>query len=626
MSLKHIDGFDQLQGQFSSTLLASLSSSGYAVSSGLGMVAGRKPASHALELQVSPGTGGSTWSARNTTVKADLHGVAANAAGRFVAVGDGGAATTSVDGITWAALVLGVNKNMKAIECNAGTFIAVGDGGTILRSTDGQAYTVRTAPNASVNLTDIAFGAGKWVAVGANGTAGAVFVSTDDGMTWTADSTGQGAQQNLCVAYGDCWIIGGAAGQILTSDDAVAFTPRTFDGGTFPVMDIAFSNGTWLALSNTGIRRSLDKGVVWATAVANLATFGILRALEVSGSRWIAGGDSSQLFMSDDTTTWVAPAFTGAGSRTIYDINTSSGAQVGWCLVGAKESSINGTAMIYVSLAPPTKIGRTFTSTQNRVVIGFAHRATARGRIFSIAGLFDMDWPAGIQILNVVGASVPIRNTWYYYEIVIDKTAQTITLYVNDTLDLTAPLPPAGAAMTSYVMSWEAENGAVAQIDDLYLLDSDATGGATLVNRLKPISIPIRMPTADVEIEWEGSSPGPHWPLVGLLPPSTSSYVRSATSGDMDLYSSDTALPAGAGSAEQPIIAVGLVALAQKSDLDNRQLGLVVGAVGNQKEVIDTTLSISPEYSFAVFEKAPGDVAWDAANVVSTPFGIAVRP
>lgn len=626
MSLKHIDGFDQLQGQSSSALLSSLASSGYAVSSGLAMASGRKAGSYALELQVSAGEAGETWSSRSTTVKADLHGVAANSAGRFVAVGDGGTATTSTDGLNWAALILGVNKNMKAIECNAGTFIAVGDGGTILRSTDGQAYTVRTAPNATANLADVAYGDGKWVAVGSLANAGAIFVSTDDGMSWTNTSTGQGAAQNLSVAYGDCWLVGGNNGQILTSEDTVAFTAQTFDGGSSQVLDVAYDNGTWLALNGTNIRRSLDSGVTWAVAVAGLAEFGVLYALEVSGGRWIAGGSNAQLYMSDDTSTWVEPAFTGGGSRTIYDINTSSGAQVGWCLVGSKDSNITATAMIYVSLAPPTTISRTFVSTQNRVVFGFAHRATARGRIFSITGLLDMDWPAGIKILDVDGTSVPIRNTWYYYEVVIDKTAETVTLYVNDTLDLVAPLPPAGAAMTSYVLKWTAENGAVALLDDTYQLDADTAGGAALVNRLGPISIPIRMPTDDVDVEWIGSDPGPHWPLVGLLPPSTASYVRSATSGDMDLFTSATALPAGAGEVDMPILAVGLIALAQKSDLDARQLGLVVGAIGNQSEVVDTTLSISPEYSFAVFEKAPGDIAWDATNVVSTPFGIAVRP
>lgn len=627
MSLKHIDGFDQFQGQSSQALLSALTSSGYTVTSGIGMAAGRKAGMHALELQVSPGAGGASWSARTNTIKADLHGVAANSVGRFVAVGDGGVATTSVDGIQWSPLVLGVNKNMKAVECNAGTFIAVGDGGTILRSIDGQVWSARPAPNGTANLNDVAFGDGLWLAVGSLGSAGVIFVSDDDGMSWSSVTENPGTYQNLCVAYGgDSWVVGGNNGQILTSTSGLSFTDRTFGAGGY-VNDIAYFNGTWLAINDRSLRRSVDKGFTWASAIDNLSTVGVLRALEVSDGRWMVGGDYGALFMSDDTTTWTKPAFTGAGNTAIYAINTSSGAQVGWALVGARiGAGTTATAMIYVSMAPPTILSRVFNSAQTRVVIGFAHHATARGRIFGVKDLFTMDWPAGIEILGVRGTSVPIRSTWYYYEIVIDKAAKTITLFVNDTLDLVAPLPAAADAMTAYTLSWQAENGAVALLDDLYLLDADVTGGSTLTNRLKPISIPIRMPTADLDVNWDAAEGGPHWTQVGLLPPSTASYIRSATSGEQDLFTSTTALPPEAGTAAAPIIAVGLIALAQKSDLDARQLGLVIGAPGNQKEVIDTALSTTMEYSTAVFEKAPGDQPWTAETVLATPFGVAVRP
>lgn len=622
--LRHIDGFDQFQGQASQQLLTSLQASGYAVSNGIAMSAGRKASSFALELQVSPGAGGASWSPRTNTVRANLYAVAANNAGRFVAVGDAGSATTSVDGINWATLVLGTNKNLRGVECQGGTFIAVGEGGLIMRSTDGQTWSTRVSPNAAVNLADVACSGQRWVAVGSNGSAGAIIVSDDDGMTWASISENPGTLPNLCVEYGDCWMVGGAGGQVLTSDTGLAFTSRN-TASAVPFNDIAFGNGVWLAASGSDIRRSADAGITWTVAAVSLNQNGMLRAIEVADTRWITGGDAGVIFMSDDGVTWVRPAITGL-TTTIFDINTSSGAQIGWALVGARTGQVNSAAPIYVSVAPPTTVGRTLVSTQSRVVIGFAHRATARGRIFSISNLFTMDWPAGIEILGQRGISVPIRNVWYYYEIEIDKAAGKLRLHVNDMPDLEVDLPASAAAMTSYVMTWEAENGAVARLDDVYLLDGDAANGSTLTTRLKPISIPIRMPTADVLTEWDSSAPGAHWPLVGILPPSETSYVRSATSGAQDLYSSSTALPAGAGSIDAPIIAVGVMALAQKSDLDNRQIGLVVGSVGNQKEVIDTTLSTTLEYSTAIFERAPGDVAWDAANVVSTPFGIAVRP
>lgn len=620
MSLKHIDGFDQFQGQASQALLTSLQSAGYVVSNGLAMAPGRKPNGFALELQVSPGAGGATWSSRTNTAKANLRAVAANAQGRFVAVGDSGVALTSVDSISWAALVLGTDKNMRSIECNAGTFIAVGESGTILRSNDGQVWSARTSPIPAMNIADVACDGVRWLAVGANGNAGAIIVSDDDGMTWSIVVDNPGSVANVCVEYGDCWMVGGLNGQLLTSDSGLSFITRTFGAAT-TVKDLAFYNGTWLAASGRDVRRSLNKGVSWTVAASALgAANGELNSIKVSEGRWIVVGDFAVIFMSDDAATWVRPEFTGTTNH-LYDVNISKGARVGWAVVGARGTEAAATATIYVSMAPPTTFSRSFTSASTRVVIGFAHRATARGRILSIANLLNVDWPAGIEILGVRGASVPIRNVDYYYEVEIDKTAGKVRLYVNDTLDLEAPLPAGAATMTNYALTWQAENGAVARLDDVYILDGDNTNGSTLTARLKPISIPIRLPDADALTEWTPSVAGQHWPLVGLLPPSNSSYVSSAESGKQDLFTSTKDVPA-----DVPIIAVGVIALAQKSDLDNRQLGLVVGAPGNQKEVIDTTLSITSEYSYAVFETAPGNVPWDATNVKSTPFGIAVRP
>jgi len=244
----------------------------------------------------------------------------------------------------------------------------------------------------------------------------------------------------------------------------------------------------------------------------------------------------------------------------------------------------------------------------------------------SIKDVLDMDWAAGVSILGQDGMAIPARNIWYYYELTIDKTALTVTLHINNVLDITAPLPPTVAAMASFDITWLAENGAVSRVDDIYMLDTESPNGELLVDRLGPIQVPLRLPTNDVLGQWSPAAGTSHWPQVGLLPPSNESFIRSATSGAQDLFESATPLPDGAGRPTAPIFAVGVIALAQKGDIDNRQLGLVVGALGNQKEVVDTTLSVVPEYSVAIFEKAPGDIAWDAASVLNTPFGVVVRP
>lgn len=633
--LKHIDGFDQYQGQSGQQLLSSLAAAGYTVSTGLAMADGRKTGTFALELQVAAGTAGSSWSTRTNNVKQDLHGVAANAQGRFLAVGNNGAAVGSDDSVTWFPVIIGVSANMRDVRVSGATWIAVGEGSTILRSSDGRNFSARQVPVANATLQSVETnGNGTWVAVGSLGAVGVILVSTDDGMTWGVRDPGMSNPPvNQAVAFGgNLWMIVGQGGSVLTSVNlSNDFTVRQ-SGVTTSISAVAYApTGHWLFSTGTDVRRSVDGGANWALMNAAIAT-GIITSMAYSDGRWIAVTTTGDVRMTDNEDTWVAATLPGMTGTALYDVLALHGGQSGWITVGALNVTVSPasarTAIIYVSLAPPTKVARTYNVPGNKFTVGFAHRATARGRILSITGLVDLNWAGPLTIGSNQGTAVPARNVWYFYELVIDKAAKTISVFINDTADLVAPLPDAVSSQTSFEFVWMSENGAVTRIDDIYMVDATTPNGEKLVDRLGPISTALRMPTSDQGTNtWQTAAGNTHWTQVGLLPPSTESYIRSAVSGAEDLFLSNTALPAGAGSVDAPILAVGLMALAMKGDIDNRQLGLVVGAPGaTQKEVVDTTLSVVPEYSLAVFEKAPGDVAWTADNVTSTPFGVVVRP
>jgi len=352
----------------------------------------------------------------------------------------------------------------------------------------------------------------------------------------------------------------------------------------------------------------------------------LIQRIRYSSGLWVVIVNNGRIFSSGDALGETFTSRFNSGNTLLYGLAFSTGVQGGWVAVGRVSGA---SAFIGVSVSPPTTISRTFSTTANRLVIGFAHRATARGRILEIAGLLTMDWPRGIEILGVEGTAVPIRNVWYYYEILIDKASNKIELWINDHLDLTVPLPAAAQTMTDYVIRWQAENGAVARIDDLILLDSDDNGGTLeLVDRIGPVQIPILRPTEDVITEFEVVPPGSpnHWSVVGQLPPSTSSFIRSSVSGKKDIFTSSDPLPEDAGTEDVPIFAVGIMALAQKSDLDARQLGLVIGTGEGQREIIDDELATTWEYSLGVFEKGPADAPWDETNIEALPFGVAVRP
>ena len=135
--------------------------------------------------------------------------------GKFVVVGGTSASTasgkplilTSSDGLTWtnnSQTSLAAGSLLNNIAYGNGTYVAVGyytdtstgsiTKGLILTSTDGTSWVQRNDENMSkVNLYRVAYGSGKWVAVGSDSTNNPSvivnFTSSDNGVTWTKTSS-----------------------------------------------------------------------------------------------------------------------------------------------------------------------------------------------------------------------------------------------------------------------------------------------------------------------------------------------------------------------------------------------------------------------------------------------------
>lgn len=150
--------------------------------------------------QIQTSTDGLNWTAVDMTA----HRVAASGGtfppavrcitfgnGQFIAAGNDGttfdaAIFTSTDGITWVkqntGLPTGNFAGLTSVKFAGGQYIAVGPNGLVLTSPDGVTWTKRTAVTPNV-LRDVAYGNGKYVAVGDTGT---MIESSDSGITWTA--------------------------------------------------------------------------------------------------------------------------------------------------------------------------------------------------------------------------------------------------------------------------------------------------------------------------------------------------------------------------------------------------------------------------------------------------------
>lgn len=294
--------------------------------------------------------------------------------------------------------------------------------------------------------------------------------------------------------------------------------------------------------------------------------------------------------------------------------------------------SIGGTAEmvegrtpteIAVSLNGAATLKRNFPSGAQKVVLGFAFRAVdQRMPLVVIKDVATVTWDPDdgkISAAGGTGTAILLLDLWYYIEVVLDKLNNTIEVHVNNGLDITATAPATAAPVVNYEVTWSSVAGANLLLDDVVFIDS-STGKYT--DRVGPIKISSRLPSIDVDKEWSPSSGTNHYAMVNAQPPVEGNYLQSNESDAMDTFLSNSALPD-----TQDIIAVGLTVLNRKSDVDNRQLGMVIGQRGQPiKEVVDETLSTTDKYSYAVFETNATGQDWNDERLVEAPFGIVVRP
>ena len=120
-------------------------------------------------------------------------------------------------------------KTLYGVVYGNGKFVAAGDGSTVVSSPDGLAWTRMAVPAGAV-FFGIAHSGSRFVAagIGATATPRGVATYSDDGITWTAATLPAGVGQINAIAYGaGRFVAVGETGRIYTSTDGAAFTEVT---------------------------------------------------------------------------------------------------------------------------------------------------------------------------------------------------------------------------------------------------------------------------------------------------------------------------------------------------------------------------------------------------------------
>jgi hypothetical protein len=209
----------------------------------------------------------------------------------------------------------------------AGQILTVNTGATApeWKSPSTLTFTHRTNLTASVNGIEYN-GTDLYVAYGDSGKLS----TSPDGITWTARTSGFGANAINSVFFGNSlWVAVGANGTITTSSDGVTWTARTSNMSTNAINHVTYANSIWVAVgagggaTNTGgITYSTD-GTTWTRKSQVMNDLGTTYYASIyNGTNWIVVGATityNYLRASAPSGTWTSGADgSGASLRSIY--------------------------------------------------------------------------------------------------------------------------------------------------------------------------------------------------------------------------------------------------------------------------------------------------------------------
>jgi hypothetical protein len=157
-------------------------------------------------------TKGLNWKHQDS-LSTELFTAVAYGGGIFVVWGYHGTILTSKDGMQWTPRNSGItNWNYwSSLAWGNGTFVAVGDT-TILTSGDGATWTPANT-DAPLNLHNVGFARGMFVAVGDGGT----ILTSTNGFDWVRCNSGTMNPLYAVTGGNDTFIAAGATGTILQS-------------------------------------------------------------------------------------------------------------------------------------------------------------------------------------------------------------------------------------------------------------------------------------------------------------------------------------------------------------------------------------------------------------------------
>lgn len=236
---------------------------------------------------------------------ADYFTTVAYGDGQYIYMTNGGIGCVSTDCKNWT-IKNGV-AGVKRIAYGNGKFVAVGESGKIYYwdTANAMSWTSALSAASTIIFNDVTYGNGKFIAVGVNNGTGIVYYSAN-GTSWTAAS-GTFANELYGVTYGNGKFVAvGHGGITYYSYDGITWTAGV-KLGNGNLTGVVCGNDKFVAIGASEpyvyfTAVSYD-GVNWST-VCSGSSGGILWRITYGNGVYIAVGDGGSLITSNDGYKW----------------------------------------------------------------------------------------------------------------------------------------------------------------------------------------------------------------------------------------------------------------------------------------------------------------------------------
>lgn len=215
----------------------------------------------------------------------------------------------------------GITSIMQGLAFNGSIFVATGQSGSIFTSSDeGATWTSQTSGTAS-GINEVVFGNGIFAYAGTSG----VFGTSPDGINWTAGTVGTTTFLRA-IDYGNgLWIVGGDGGVIRTSSDGgSSWSPQT-SGTSSSITAIIYAGGLWVYVDAGGNVGTSANGTSW-TLQSAVSSDDLLDVQYFNGTYYIMG-ESSFFASSSDALSWT-PISLPSPSRNITRMAYGNGTYI----------------------------------------------------------------------------------------------------------------------------------------------------------------------------------------------------------------------------------------------------------------------------------------------------------